>query len=174
MADAMSVLLAGELPTSKGNTLPTGIDLNPKNIPATGLLEWVYDNYIKRLDKRLYRGSGRKVVCPIHDDRGPSMQFYTSTETFHCFGCLETGDVEKLIRKSYEKYGYDGGAVVRALGLEKSKSEDKEEINPLMRPLQITFTSESYIRAVRKAIREGRSVEYLRKLKLKYMVDNLE
>jgi CHC2 zinc finger len=31
--------------------------------------------------------------CPFHKDRNPSFIVYPQTQTFHCFGCREHGDV---------------------------------------------------------------------------------
>lgn len=39
--------------------------------------------------------NGPKLVarCPFHEDRRPSFVVYPETQTFHCFGCREHGDV---------------------------------------------------------------------------------
>lgn len=38
------------------------------------------------------------LVCPFHDDHNPSLKLYTSTNTFHCFGCGKSGDQVEFIQ----------------------------------------------------------------------------
>ncbi len=40
-----------------------------------------------------------KGLCPFHDERTPSFYIRTSTNTYHCFGCGEGGDVISFIQK---------------------------------------------------------------------------
>lgn len=42
-----------------------------------------------------YKVNGKKLMglCPFHDEDTPSFVIYTETNTFHCFGCGESGDV---------------------------------------------------------------------------------
>jgi hypothetical protein len=35
-------------------------------------------------------------LCPFHNEKTPSFYIYPETNTFHCFGCQEHGDVIKL------------------------------------------------------------------------------
>lgn len=35
----------------------------------------------------------RKIVCPFHDEKTPSLVLYPRTNTYHCFGCGRHGDV---------------------------------------------------------------------------------
>lgn len=44
-------------------------------------------------------GSGFKACCPFHDEKTPSFNVNTSTQTFKCFGCGEGGDVIEFIAK---------------------------------------------------------------------------
>ncbi|MDB6108452.1 MAG: hypothetical protein JWR69_202, partial [Pedosphaera sp.] len=48
-------------------------------------------------------GSQPKALCPFHDDRTPSLSFYSakasSRAQFHCFACNAHGDVFDLIKK---------------------------------------------------------------------------
>lgn len=37
-----------------------------------------------------------KTRCPFHNEKTPSMTIYEDTQTFHCFGCKEFGDIIKL------------------------------------------------------------------------------
>lgn len=40
-----------------------------------------------------------KGLCPFHQERTPSFNVNTVTNTFHCFGCEESGDVIDFIQK---------------------------------------------------------------------------
>ncbi|GAA1350819.1 DNA primase [Falsarthrobacter nasiphocae] len=40
-----------------------------------------------------------KGLCPFHDERTPSFYIRTSTNTYHCFGCGEGGDVISFLQK---------------------------------------------------------------------------
>ncbi|GAB3172200.1 CHC2 zinc finger domain-containing protein [Telluribacter humicola] len=35
----------------------------------------------------------RKIVCPFHDEKTPSLVLYPQTNTYYCFGCGKRGDV---------------------------------------------------------------------------------
>jgi hypothetical protein len=47
------------------------------------------------------RHSGAEFVgrCPLHEDKHPSLHVYPATNTFHCFGCGEGGDVLTFLQK---------------------------------------------------------------------------
>ena len=47
------------------------------------------------------RGSGvsKKASCPFHDEKTPSFNINESKGFYHCFGCGESGDVIKFVRK---------------------------------------------------------------------------
>lgn len=44
------------------------------------------------------KSSGSRFVslCPFHNEKTPSFFLYPETNTFHCFGCQEHGDIIKL------------------------------------------------------------------------------
>ncbi|MFZ2187283.1 MAG: CHC2 zinc finger domain-containing protein [Candidatus Moraniibacteriota bacterium] len=46
-------------------------------------------------DKLELKASGKNFValCPFHNEKTPSCYFFTDSNTFHCFGCHEGGDV---------------------------------------------------------------------------------
>jgi len=46
--------------------------------------------------------SGSRFVglCPLHKDENPSLVIYPQQQSFHCFGCGESGDVIAWIEKS--------------------------------------------------------------------------
>lgn len=52
---------------------------------------------------RKYRfGSSGKVLCPVHDDKNPSMgivKYEDGKELVHCFGCGFWGDVVQLHKR---------------------------------------------------------------------------
>jgi hypothetical protein len=41
-------------------------------------------------------GKNHISLCPFHNEKHASFYLYTETNTFHCFGCQENGDVIKL------------------------------------------------------------------------------
>jgi len=48
--------------------------------------------------------TGRVLMgnCPFHSDPSPSFAIYPQTNTYHCFGCNETGDVISFYMKQNE------------------------------------------------------------------------
>lgn len=52
------------------------------------------------------------ALCPFHNEKRPSFYVYPKTNTFHCFGCQENGDVIKL---TMHLYGTDFKEAVRML-----------------------------------------------------------
>ncbi len=53
--------------------------------------------------KLMLRECGNKysALCPFHEERHASFYLYSETNTFHCFGCQENGDVIKLAMHLY-------------------------------------------------------------------------
>ena len=41
----------------------------------------------------------KKAHCPFHDDRTPSFVLFEDTQTYHCFGCKEHGDIFDYIMR---------------------------------------------------------------------------
>lgn len=62
------------------------------------------------LKKRGHRYFG---LCPFHVDTNPSLVVYPSRQSFHCFGCGESGDVINWIEKSI---GIDFKGAIKLLG----------------------------------------------------------
>jgi hypothetical protein len=52
------------------------------------------------------------ALCPFHNEKHASFYIYTETNTFHCFGCGENGDVIKL---TMHLHGIDFKEAVRML-----------------------------------------------------------
>ena len=44
--------------------------------------------------------AGRKYLCPFHDEKTPSLNFYE--DSYYCFGCAEHGDAFTFIEKIYD------------------------------------------------------------------------
>jgi hypothetical protein len=61
-----------------------------------------------------FRQSSKNLtaLCPFHNEKNPSFYIYPETNTFHCFGCQEHGDVIKLTQ---HLYGLDFKEAVRML-----------------------------------------------------------
>lgn len=51
--------------------------------------------------------NGREFVgcCPFHHEKTPSFFVYPASQSYHCFGCKESGDIIKFISK-YENLGF--------------------------------------------------------------------
>ncbi len=43
--------------------------------------------------------------CPFHHERTPSFMIYPGSQSYHCFGCKESGDVIKFVQK-YENLSF--------------------------------------------------------------------
>ncbi len=43
--------------------------------------------------------------CPFHHEKTPSFYVYPETQSYHCFGCKESGDVIKFVSK-YDNLGF--------------------------------------------------------------------
>ncbi|HET9920280.1 MAG TPA: DNA primase [Ktedonobacteraceae bacterium] len=49
----------------------------------------------------LYKsGKSLKGLCPFHNERTPSFYVFAESQTWHCFGCHEGGDVFSFVQKS--------------------------------------------------------------------------
>lgn len=60
---------------------------------------------------------GREFIgcCPFHHEKTPSFFVYPETQSYHCFGCKESGDVIKFVQK-YDNLGFID-AVERLAGM---------------------------------------------------------
>lgn len=45
-------------------------------------------------------GSKLRGLCPFHEERTPSFTVYPSTNSYHCFGCHESGDVFSFLDRT--------------------------------------------------------------------------
>jgi DNA primase len=54
--------------------------------------------------------------CPFHEDRNPSFVVYPQTQTFHCFGCREHGDVISFLMRIERLTFPEALRVLRELG----------------------------------------------------------
>jgi len=62
-----------------------------------------YPIYDLAKDKLELKPSGQNYIalCPFHNERTPSFYLYTETNSYHCYGCQEHGDVIKLTMYLY-------------------------------------------------------------------------
>lgn len=72
-----------------------------KKVDYSGYFPMVeyYKKVVRPLGKKYSVTKGNKMVCPLHDDIGPSMGIIPSKEegeVFHCFGCGLAGNVVEL------------------------------------------------------------------------------
>ncbi|HLI09071.1 MAG TPA: DNA primase [Ktedonobacteraceae bacterium] len=44
-------------------------------------------------------GKSLKGLCPFHNERTPSFYVFTDSQTWHCFGCHEGGDIFTFVQK---------------------------------------------------------------------------
>jgi DNA primase len=44
-------------------------------------------------------GKSLKGACPFHNERTPSFYVFRETQTWHCFGCNEGGDIFSFVQK---------------------------------------------------------------------------
>src|SRR5207302_8756869 len=44
-------------------------------------------------------GKSFKWLCPFHNERTPSFYVFAESQTWHCFGCNEGGDVFTFVEK---------------------------------------------------------------------------
>src|SRR5579884_3533998 len=44
-------------------------------------------------------GKSLKGLCPFHNERTPSFYTFPESQTWHCFGCNEGGDVFSFVQK---------------------------------------------------------------------------
>lgn len=56
-------------------------------------------------------GRNFKGRCPIHADKTPSMTVYTDSQSWHCFGCNQGGDIFDFVQ-AVENTDFRGAAAV--------------------------------------------------------------
>jgi hypothetical protein len=59
----------------------------------------IEDVVSKHVDKLKRSGQNLVACCPFHNEKTPSFNVRLLKQTFHCFGCQESGDVIKFIMK---------------------------------------------------------------------------
>jgi hypothetical protein len=73
-----------------------------------------YPIYEIARSRLLLRECGNKysALCPFHEEKHASFYIYPETNTFHCFGCQENGDIIKL---TMHLYGASFGEAIQML-----------------------------------------------------------
>lgn len=82
--------------------------LHPQNLMRNNNQEAIenarkYPIYEIAKYRLLLRGCGNKFssLCPFHEEKHASFYIYPETNTFHCFGCQENGDIINLTMHLY-------------------------------------------------------------------------
>lgn len=73
--------------------------------------------------------SGRKIVCPFHDEKTPSLNFYD--DSYYCFGCSASGDAISFVESIYD-IGFIEALRLICEGLNIELKENKL-INPFLK-----------------------------------------
>jgi DNA primase len=75
-------------------------------------------------------GKSLKGLCPFHNERSPSFYVFGETQTWHCFGCNEGGDVFSFVQKQQGFEFHDALlylAEKAGVPLEEQRGGDPEE-----------------------------------------------
>ncbi len=75
-------------------------------------------------------GRSYKGLCPFHNERTPSFHVFAETQTWHCFGCNEGGDVFTFVQKQQNLEFRDALlylAEKAGVSIEDSSSRNSEE-----------------------------------------------
>lgn len=83
----------------------------------------VISGYIKLSRK----GSSYKALCPFHNEKTPSFSVNPSRQSYHCFGCGESGDVYSFVME-YERKSFQEAVETLAAraGMELPKGSGEE------------------------------------------------
>src|SRR5215469_6393369 len=81
-------------------------------------------------------GKSLKGLCPFHNERSPSFYVFRETQTWHCFGCNEGGDIFSFVQKLQ---GLDFHQALLYLAEKAGVSvEESRERSPEERELSVT------------------------------------
>jgi DNA primase len=81
-------------------------------------------------------GKSLKGLCPFHNERSPSFYVFRETQTWHCFGCNEGGDIFSFVQK---QQGLDFHQTLLYLAEKAGVSvDDPHERSPEERELSVT------------------------------------
>jgi DNA primase len=86
------------------------------------------------------RGINAMLRCPFHEDNHPSFSIHLEDGVWNCFGCGESGSLEKLYRRLGEKMDDD-------LYLERAKrrAEEPEMIFAPLNHLSDSYAGQDYV-----------------------------
>jgi len=91
----------------------------------------IFDMAVSEGLKLKKSGSGRYTSpCCFHDEKKPSLTFYTDTNTFICFGCGKSGDV---INFYAERYHLSIQEAIKQLGNGRMTKQPKKGLDSLKR-----------------------------------------
>jgi DNA primase catalytic core len=76
------------------------------------------------LNEQLSFGTGNKALCPYHDDKTPSLQYYEESHTLYCFGCNVKTDIVGCYA---EVTGQDENEAVLSIAMELGMDVTAEE-----------------------------------------------
>lgn len=103
------------LPLREGTVRPT-----PQNHASAEIDQIKFSVPIEEVAARYLelatRGPNYAAKCPFHDERTPSFIVFPRTQTFHCFGCGEHGDVLTFLMKMENLTFRETLKVVKQLG----------------------------------------------------------
>src|SRR5437667_6233599 len=81
-------------------------------------------------------GKSLKGLCPFHNERSPSFYVFSETQTWHCFGCNEGGDIFSFVQK---QQGLDFRETLLYLAEKAGVSlEETRERSPEEKELSVT------------------------------------
>ena len=113
-------------------------------------------------------GSNKTGLCPFHSEKTPSFTVFTSTETFHCFGCGAGGDVITFIMRA-ENLEYTAALefLAKRAGMEMPvDNEHKSEMLKRSRILEMNKDAAKFFNQMLYSPEAERARAYLEKRKL--------
>jgi DNA primase len=100
-----------------------------------------------RLEKS---GNQYKARCPFHNERTPSFYVSPSRNSFHCFGCNESGDIFSFVEKIEHIEFRDALKILADRAGVTLRAQNKQEESKLLPILKLT--SEHYFKNLHNSI----------------------
>jgi len=113
----------------------------------------ICDSYGIGLTKQ---GDDYVCLCPFHRESKPSLRIYVKTNTFHCFGCKENGDVIKFVmlreelsfKEAVGKLAIGLGIIVNPSG--KGHTQGSQQCSSNILELSVDFYSQALLQLLQK------------------------